>query len=395
MDTQRTGYLLQQYQSGQISQPEWEELAALLTDDTNNEHIERALQQAMEQHTTAATFLERDYRALIEKIIAVDRPVPSAAPVRRMVVIRRWGRVAAAVLLLLAAGIAYRSMFMTDKSSVPQQAAIIKDIAPGTQGAILTLGDGRQVLLDSQRNGLIAKQGATNVTLKDGAIGYDKNSTGAATTIYNTMTTPRGRQYQLLLPDGSRVWLNAASSIRYPVAFSGHERKVQITGEVYFEVAKNPAMPFKVNINNTSTVEVLGTHFNVNAYEDEAAMKTTLLEGKVKVSSMLNGEWSIIKPGEQAIASSNSPFTIDHSPDIDQVMAWKNGLFSFDNATIQTVMRQLSRWYNIDIIYEGNIPEQHFFGQMTRDLSLLQVLRGLQVTKVNVRLEGRKLIIKP
>ena len=406
MDTQRTGYLLQQYQSGQISQPEWEELAALLSDDTNNEHIETALQQAMEQHTTAAPFLERDYRALIEKIITVDRQVLSAVPVRRMVVTRRWGWVAAAVLLLLAAGIAYRSMFMTAKSP-PQQAAIIKDIAPGTQGAILILGDGRQVVLDSQRNGLIAKQGATNVTLKDGAVGYDKNSIGAATTIYNTMTTPRGRQYQLLLPDGSKIWLNAASSIRYPVAFSGHERKVQITGEVYFEVAKNPAMPFKVNINNTSTVEVLGTHFNVNAYEDEAETKTTLLEGSVKVMKRetANGKRetaknnvfaAVLKPGEQAVLSrTNLPFTIDHSPDIDQVMAWKNGLFSFDNATIQTVMRQLSRWYNIDIIYEGNIPEQHFFGQMARDLSLLQVLRGLQVTKVNVSLEGRKLIIKP
>jgi len=396
MDTQRTGYLLQQYQSGKITHPEWEELAALLTDDANNEDMKTVLQLAMEQHHTGPAFLERDYRDLINRITAIDRPLPSAAPVRRIGMMRRWGSAAAIILLLCLSGIAYRLFIAPAKTPAPVQAVTLKDVAPGTQGAILTLADGRQVVLDSLNNGLIAKQGSTDVTLKDGTVRYDKTSAGTALVAYNTMTTPRGRQYQLVLPDGSRVWLNAASSIRYPVAFNNNERRVEISGEAYFEIAHNTRMPFRVKLNNYSTVEVLGTHFNVNTYTDEPTINTTLLEGTVRFHASNNTV--LLKPGQQASASDRSPghpINLINDVDIEQVMAWKNGLFSFDNATIQTVMRQLSRWYDIDVAYEGNMPDQRFFGQMNRDLSLLQVLKGLQVTKVNVRLEGKKLIIKP
>lgn len=396
MDTQRTGYLLQQHQSGKITHAEWEELAALLTDNSNNEDMKALLQLLMEQHQTEPAFLDRDYRALLDRIMAIDRPLAPTAPIRRIGIMRRWSWAAAAVALLLLSGMAYHLFTNPAKTATSEQVTMVNDVAPGIQGAILTLADGRQVVLDSLNNGLIAKQGNTVVTLENGAVRYDKTSTGTELLAYNTMATPRGRQYQLVLPDGSRVWLNAASSIRYPVAFNSNERKVEITGEAYFEIAENAHMPFRVKVNEYSTVEVLGTHFNVNAYADEPAINTTLLEGSVRLTA--SGKAVVLKPGQQAgisDPSSSHAISLTNNVDTEQVMAWKNGLFTFDNATIQTVMRQLSRWYDIDVTYEGNIPDQRFFGQMNRDLSLRQVLNGLQVTKVNVRLEGKKLIIKP
>jgi len=367
-----------------------------LTDNANNEDMKVVLQLAMEQHQTEPAFLERDYRALLERITAIDRPLASMAPVRRISIMRRWSWAAAVVALLLLSGMAYRLFNSPAKTPTPGQVTIANDVTPGIQGAILTLADGRQVVLDSLNNGLIAKQGNTAVTLENGAVRYDKTSTGTELVAYNTMATPRGRQYQLVLPDGSRVWLNAASSIRYPVAFNSNERKVEITGEAYFEIAQNAHLPFRVKVNDYSTVEVLGTHFNVNAYADEPAINTTLLQGSVRLTA--SGKAVVLKPGQQAGISDRSSghiISLINDVDTEQVMAWKNGLFTFDNATIQTVMRQLSRWYDIDVAYEGNIPDQRFFGQMNRDLSLRQVLNGLQVTKVNVRLEGKKLIIKP
>lgn len=318
----------------------------------------------------------------------------------------RWMRYAAIFILVMAGTAIY---FITQKSA-PETAKVTPsifktDIQPGKDGAILTLDDGRTMVLDSLGNGYIADQNGAKVLLQGGKLIYETGKTESVTDkiAYNTITTPNGRQFSLVLPDGTKVWLNAASSLRYPTIFDGGERKVQVTGEAYFEVASNPKMPFKVAISNETEIEVLGTHFNLNCYTNEPYIKTTLLEGSVQVSS--SGEKAKITPGQQArisgavISTNNSPgkkIRIVDNIDIDKVMAWKNGVFDFTDATLQEVMQQLERWYDIDVVYEGNIPEIEFVGKMGRDLSLLNVLQGLETVGVHFRLEQpRKLIIMP
>jgi ferric-dicitrate binding protein FerR (iron transport regulator) len=225
------------------------------------------------------------------------------------------------------------------------------------------------------------------------------------------MSTPKGRQYQLTLQDGSKVWLNAASSIRYPTAFTGNTRDVEITGEAYFEVKHNAQQPFRVRLPNGSIVEDIGTSFNVNAYNDEADIKTTLIEGSVRVlSSVVSGmspaggggsdqrdmtgvgRGVVLKPGEQAEATSNSLLTT-RSVDLDAVMSWKNGYFSFNNADIKTVMRQLSRWYDVDVIYQGEIPNEKLEGKIPRNVNASVVLDALQYTGIKFKIEGKKIIV--
>jgi ferric-dicitrate binding protein FerR (iron transport regulator) len=205
--------------------------------------------------------------------------------------------------------------------------------------------------------------------------------------LYNTMSTPRGRQFEITLPDGTHVWLNAASSIRYPTVFAGNERKVELDGEAYFEVTKNAKQPFIVRARNKATIEVLGTSFNISAYENEKSLNTTLLDGSVKV----NG--TILKPGQQARVTDAVRVT-DHA-DIDKVMAWQRGFFNFEGATLEEVMQQLERWYDIDVEYEQGIPDIEFGGEMSRNMSLNGVLVALEKSGIHYRLEGRKLIVLP
>jgi ferric-dicitrate binding protein FerR (iron transport regulator) len=290
-----------------------------------------------------------------------------------------------------------------DISPVVVKTATPADIPPGRDGAILTLADGRQVVLDSLGNGVIATQNGTQVELKNGELAYNKNA-GVVVPVYNNLTTPKGRQFQLKLPDGSRVWLNAASSIRYPTAFSGKDRRVAVTGEAYFEVAHDKTKPFIVDIPSTtgepggSSIEVLGTQFNINAYDNEQSIKTTLLEGSVKIvkRQTANGKENpvILKPGQQAVLH-DAQLTIHDHADIDKALAWKNGFFNFEDASLQEVMRQLERWYNIEVVYEKNIPDIRFGGKMSNDVSLSGLLRSLQEMEVHFRVEGRKLIVLP
>jgi ferric-dicitrate binding protein FerR (iron transport regulator) len=230
--------------------------------------------------------------------------------------------------------------------------------------------------------------------------------------VYNNLTTPRGRQFQLILPDGSKAWLNAGSSLRYPTVFSADERRVEVTGEVYFEVAHDKTKPFFVNILPSpgrdaggGSIKVLGTEFNVNAYANEAAIKTTLLKGKVKFvyKSAIpdksgragNPQSAILKPGEQAVFTHDSRLTIYDHADVDKAVAWKKGIFNFEDASLEEVMRQLERWYDIEVVYEKNIPDIKFGGKMSSDVSLSGLLKSLQEMDVHFRVEGRKLIVLP
>jgi hypothetical protein len=275
-----------------------------------------------------------------------------------------------------------------------------QDVQPGGNKAVLTLANGQVIDLDSAHNGILVEQGNMAVVKNNNgevvykAVDDEKNARHAAN-VYNMLATPRGGQYQLTLPDGSRVWLNAASSIRYPVAFANDERQVEITGEVYFEVEKNPKKPFRVTILPTGgVVEVLGTHFNINAYSDEPAIKTTLLEGSVKVSSMVNGEWSMLKPGQQA-SIHHSQLTIHDNVDLELAMAWKNGFTLFKSADIKSIMRQAARWYDVEVMYEGTVPERSFTGGISRNAPLSELLQLLEVSKVHFKIEGKKLIVMP
>jgi hypothetical protein len=274
------------------------------------------------------------------------------------------------------------------------------DIAPGKNGAVLTLADGTQVVLDSLHNGVIANQKGGQVLLKEGKLAYEPDGSGEVA--YNTMTTPKGRQFQVTLPDGTKVWLNAASAVTYPTVFTGKERVVKVTGEVYFEVTKNVKMPFRVNVNNKAEIEVLGTHFNVNGYADESKISTTLLEGSVRVTvNSAIRPVVTLKPGQQAQITNGisqaegTGIKVIENADSEKILAWKNGLFNFNGASLQEVMRQLKRWYDIDVVYEKGIPNITFWGEITRGVSLNDLLIGLEKTGVHFRMEGRKLVVMP
>lgn len=270
------------------------------------------------------------------------------------------------------------------------------DVSPGKEGAILTFDDGSTVVLDSMGNGVITTKEGAEVKLSNGLLSYNASGAGGKGIAYNTMTTPKGRQFRLQLQDGTTVWLNAASSIRYPIVFTGKERKVEITGEAYFEVAKNARRPFHVSVDDRTDIEVLGTHFNINSYKNEATVNTTLLEGSVRIKN--ENEKVVLKPGQQARVTGKSAQHIDvvSGVDMEKVMAWKNGVFNFQDATLRDVMRQLERWYDIEVVYEKGVPELEFVGKMGRDLTLSEVLRGLEVSKVHFRLEeGRRLVVMP
>lgn len=337
----------------------------------------------------ALSSLKRQMAPLLDTAVVAltdDDSVQSPTPVHFL---RKWGW-AAAILLVLGTGIYF---WTTGNKSNVSQVATAKpgEIAPGRDGAILTLADGSQVVLDSLGNGVIAVQNGAQAVIRNGKLEYDVTGVMPREMVYNTIATPKGRQFSLLLPDGSRVWLNAASSIRFPTRFIGQERCVNISGEAYFEVAKNAAMPFRVSLNNGTNIEVLGTHFNVQAYEDEHSIYTTLLEGRVKTGGL------VLAPGQQAQMSRRNPGNVKRvsEVDIDNVMAWKNGLFNFNGASLQQVMKQLERWYNIEVVYEKGVPNIGFGGKMTKSISLNGVLIALEKSEVHFRLEGRKLIVMP
>ncbi len=329
--------------------------------------------------------------------IRQETPASSYRPAAHRVHFLRAGRWAAAAVLLicLSAG----AYFFTHRVPSPPVAGIVahNDINPGKAGALLTLSDGRQISLDSLQNGMVAMQGNAEVKIQNGSLVYNKthNRHGEETTVYNTISTPRGRQFQLILPEGTKVWLNAASSLRYPVAFTGGERKVEITGEACFEVSRNAHLPFRVKVNDRTEVEVLGTFFNINAYGDEAGIKTTLLEGAVKVSS--GGLSQLLSPGQQAqVSPADGSLALIGDADVNQAIAWKNGAFSFHNSSLDAVMRQIARWYDIEVEYRGAMPTGSFSGEIDRSLTLDQVLKGLTKTRIHYRIEKeKKLIILP
>ncbi len=263
---------------------------------------------------------------------------------------------------------------------------------PGGTKALLTLADGSTIVLDDARNGNLVQQGNTKVFKFNGKIDYRPSSSGSDSIMFNSIAIPRGGQYSVTLPDGSQVWLNAASSIRFPTAFKGAERRVEITGEAYFEVAKNAAMPFVVKIGG-SEVRVLGTHFNIMAYQEETSMKTTLLEGSVQFTH--GGSTNILRPGQQARLREDGKVKVESNIDAEDVIAWKNGLFHFEGTDIRTVMRQLARWYDVDVVYDDTHMNERFHADIMRTATLAEALKALELTeKVKFEIKGKTVVVK-
>lgn len=305
----------------------------------------------------------------------------------------RWAA-AAAILLLIASGFYYLTNQKAKNAVVKNaQPRSQHDRLPGGNRAVLTLADGSHILLDSASNGKLAQQGGTQIIKKtNGQLLYSSSGDSTAPVAFNLLQTPRGGQYNIILPDGSKVWLNAASSLKYPVVFRGNERRVEITGEAYFEIAKDPSRPFRVQVNQME-VEVLGTHFNINAYTDEDAIRTTLLEGRVKL--IAGGENNYLQPGQQAQLKPAGEMKIVNDADLEETVAWKEGNFQFEGSDIKTVMRQLARWYDLEVSYKGSISK-HFIGSISRSVKLSQVLSMLQQTgEVKFITEGKKIIVMP
>ncbi|OQP61199.1 hypothetical protein A3860_05665 [Niastella vici] len=338
------------------------------------------------------SFQDTGEQWLMQQMSAADVP---ASPVRHMRGNRTlWA--AAAMLVILTGAVIYLYNKRPVATTVANTGVLKNDVAPGGNKAVLTLANGATINLDDASIGMVAQQENAKVLKpSDGQLVYSQegNNEDAALS-YNILATPRSGQYQLVLPDGSKVWLNAESSIRYPVTFSGNERRVQITGEAYFEVVHNGKMPFIVEKGDMQ-VEVLGTHFNINAYEDESAIKTTLLEGKVRTSTM-NGQRAILKPGEQVSLSHSSHLSQPIPVQTEDVVAWKNGLFHFENADFKTVMRQIARWYDVDVIYKRNtVKNDPMFVEISRNTRLSDVLKILEESgSAKFSIQGRKVIVK-
>jgi transmembrane sensor len=389
MPEKRIKFLLQQFLQNDCTLEERKELSALL--EQSDEHtVETLLEEAWLSYQPAEVMETQKADAMLRTILA---PAPQQTIVRSL-----WLRVAsiAALFILVAWGVYTVVNKPPEPSPVAVTAtpAVTDDVAPGREGAILTLASGEQVVLDSGASGNLLELNGMALNAGNGSLQV-KGEAHVESVVYHTMSTPRGRQYALVLADGSKVWLNAASSIRFPSAFIGGERRVEITGEAYLEVApaalRDDHAPFIVSVNGVE-VNVMGTHFNINAYPEESSLKTTLLEGKVEVSR--NGKSVILKPGQQAAFAADNKLEVKHV-DVEEVIACKNGYFKFNQTDMASLMRQAALWYDITVRYKGPVPNESFSGMLSRSVNLKQFLKILEYSRVHAHIEGKTVIIQP
>ena len=398
MPDKRLKYLLYQYLAKTCTASEKQELAEMVLTAQHDGDIQDFLAQAWDKITADLDMPDERAQGIIDSILRSTEHTKVYELPKRNKYIKLWRRWAVAASIVMALGIGSYFLFF-NKTEKPIEIAKTPTVpndmkAPETNKAIITLANGNQVYLDSVSNGQLAVQGNVKlVKLADGKIVYSSESVvGSQEMQYNTLSNPRGSKViDMMLADGSHVWLNSGSSVTFPVAFVGDERRVSITGEAYLEVAHNSSMPFYVTKDEIA-IQVLGTHFNVNTYDDEADIKVTLLEGSVKV---IKGNSSgLLKPGQQAQVTTD--IRIVNTVDVDEVMAWKNGKFQFGEKTdIGSIMRQIARWYDVDVVYDGAVPKQRFGGEMPRNSNLSQVLEILKTSGVKFSIEGRKVTIRP
>ncbi|WP_158796234.1 FecR family protein [Pedobacter sp. L105] len=392
MDTsrERITYLFKLYAEHTATQQEIDELYKLVCESPDDEQLSMLLQDLWEDAATEKPlFSPEKTEEILNSILKVEAEQPLLTKKKASF---SFLLKAAAAAILLMTGFFYfhqrnPALVVKTVKHSPKQ-----DILPGGNHAILTLANGKTIKLDHIRNGVLVEHDGLQITKTgSGQLLYNLTAvTGKPDDAENMISTPKGGQYQILLSDGTKVWLNAASSLRFPVCFNQQSRKVELTGEAYFEVAKNPARPFIVKTANTS-IKVFGTHFNVMAYPDESTSKTTLLEGSVSVSSATASD--LIKPGEQALLNQDGKISIQKHINEREVMAWKNGNFSFEDTGIQEVMRQVARWYDVSVVYEGKIPTKRLTGTLSRNVNASTLFNMLSYTGINFRIEEKRIIV--
>ena len=411
METQRIVYLLERYVAVLLTEAEEQELAVIMNDPQQEELVRSVLFRLLEEEGEVAG-AAANWDPVLQRVFSVDKtkettsaPIGSISRLRNLP--RRW-MAAAAVLILLSGSALY--IFTRHTPTIPVAKTSLKStqpIHPGSNRAVLTLASGQQIVLDDAHNGVLGQQGKTQVIkLDSGRLAYNSGAegnsgradgksggadgNGADAPLYNTITTPRGGQYQITLPDETKVWLNAESSLRFPTAFTATERVVVLTGEAYFEVAPNKSKPFLVKTGQSNT-RVLGTSFNIMAYPDEGPVKTTLLEGAVKIDE---GDHSaMLQPGEQGIF--NSELITTKTVNTRAVVAWKDGYYFFDRTPVVSVMRQIARWYNVDIVYKGVVPKDEIVGRIPRTAYVSDVLHIMELIGIHFKIEGRTIFVTP
>ena len=379
----------------ELTQAERITLDVWLTEEANRALFENLknkdylLQKLIEAHDVD---VEGDKVLLDQKMAKVQ------SIIKRKAWYRDVATAAAVIVLLTAAALFWLNSRKTGNTEIAKGNIPVtqKEIVPGQTKASLTLADGKKLVLDSTATGQLAQQGGMIVVNENSTLIYKEKGQSPNEMLFNILSTTNGQTYGMVLADGSKVWLNTGASIRYPVAFTGNERIVEVTGEAYFEVAHQADKPFIVHVSDQKggkiDVQVLGTRFNINAYIDEADIKTTLLEGSVQIN--VGDSQTLLEPGHQAQVS-HGIATVSTDVNLDAAIAWKNGRFNFENADIDGVMRQLTKWYDIRVVYEGPKPTKKFKGEMERNLTLPQVLKALELTTpgIKFRVEGRKLIV--
>lgn len=401
MNKDKLERLLQQYFNNTITDTDCIELLDYLRNNDPDE-IAKTIDERLLTLEEGPEFNRFQAKKVLERIKSDSRFIrqseepEDAKPVNKWY--RSWIRVAA--ILIFFSAVSFYFLFnkyhkVTDQDNL----TVVKSaqILPGSAKATLTLANGKVILLDSAADGMLTKSGRTivNKAHNEGLV-YNTETDNHPTisntdTVYNTLTTPRGGEYKVKLPDGTNVWLNSSSSLSYPVEFAGNERHVKLTGEAYFEVAKNKDKPFYVCVNNVC-VKVLGTHFNIAAYTDDAELTTTLLEGSVLITK--NSKQRLLKPGQQAIVKNNTDLINISDASINQVMAWKNGYFVFNDDNINTIMKKLSRWYDVDVEYQGSFENQRFGGTFYRSKGITELLNNLEkIGKVHFKITGRRIIV--
>lgn len=407
---ERISYLIFVYLNKTITPAEQQELDLFISSSPANERFFHQLTRQDNIQNMLAEYGEPDKSRIWQKITDKAPEVQTVALYQK-----KWWRYAAAAVLVLGMG---SWLFLSNQAGKGKQnnpallaqnnTRFTTDIAAGTDKAILTLSNGKMIVLDSQASGQLSLGNPqTTALLEHNKITYTNAASGnmPALLTYNTIATPRGGQYQLVLPDGTKVWINAGSFLRFPTAFARGERMVELSGEAYFEVASlyqsqaagrtNKKIPFIVNIQAAGkpqgSIHVLGTHFNVNAYTQNDIL-TTLTEGKVKVVSV-NDQSALLQPGEQAKLSGTSTnknaITVTSDIDTEEVLAWKNGLFHFNNASIQTILEQVARWYDVEVVYETN-TNVHFSFLLDRKMPVSRLLQILELTgSIHFKIEGK------
>lgn len=396
--------LIEKFTKNTCTKEEFDQLLKLVEQEEDEEGLTEELRKHWEmagnENKNSAIDWEKKFSSLLTEVKEDIKVLPLYANKGKTWPMK-WAA-AASILLLFSVGGYFMfngrndtpvEISKTDEK--PRQQT--NDVSPGGNKAMLTLADGSIINLDSAKNGTLTRQGNIKIIKdEDGQLLYYVDQENSTIAGYNTISTPRGGKYEIVLSDGTKVWLNAASSLKFPASFNGKIRDVTLTGEGYFEVSKNVSMPFHVKVNDM-TVEVLGTHFNINAYNDENSIATTLLEGSVKVikegSANSEAKTLLLEPGEQADLAKNGKFKINRNINMEEVIAWKDDNFEFNNTAISVILRQASRWYDVELDYKGPVPSRRFTGKISRNVNLNQLIDMLQYTGVNMKIENKKIII--